>query len=133
MSFLVMNIILAFSLVSFIYVVFSFTGFVFTVELFLLLIILVLLTLGMYNILRERRWGWTTITVVLIIMIIDIALIFLASKTITRPFAIAFLFAFIGFIVAFLNISADLKPSDRPYIEENYEKTGKYYESEKKN
>ena len=132
MSFLVMNIILAFALVSFIYVVFSFTGFAFTVEFFLLLVILLLLAIGMYNILRERRWGWTTITIVLIIMIIDISIIFLASHTISKSFATAFLFAFLGFIVAFLNIKGDLSTPERDDIDEKYEKLGKYYESSEK-
>jgi len=132
MSFLVMSIILAFALVSFVYVVFSFTGLVFTIEFFLLLTVILLMSLGMYNILRERRWGWTTLTVVSIILIINIALIFLASRTISRPFAVSFLFAFLGFIIAFLNIKGDLSPVTKAEISEKFEKSGKYYENSEK-
>ena len=129
LSFLIMNLLLAFSVVSFIYVVFSFTGFVFTVEMFVLLIVILMLTLGMYNILRERRWGWTIITVMLILMIINIAMIFLATRTISRPFAIAFLFSFVGFIIAFFNIKGDLSSTDKPEIDAKYVKTAEYYDN----
>src|SRR3989344_7991507 len=127
LSFFAMLFILLFAVIGFILVVFSLVGAFFVFQLAVLLCFMFFLAFGMFFVYSGNNSGWGIVEVVLLLTLMDITLIFFSTKRFGSPEAFAFVFAFIGLIVA---LAASL-PARRKKEEEtsHYDKQQYYYQN----
>ncbi|MBI2660345.1 hypothetical protein HYX07_04245 [Candidatus Woesearchaeota archaeon] len=123
-SFLAMIFILLFAVIGFILVVFDLHRFAFVLELMLLLAFIFILAFAMFAVYHGRKWGWTMLAAVLMLLLVDLFFIFLLTGIFETPHITALFFSAVGILLALFNLG----PS-RSYriIEEEYEKTKDYY------
>ena len=69
------DVLLIFSTIGFIFVVFDLTQFAFAFELVVLLVFICLFAFGMYNAYHGRRSGWILIAALLLAVIIDVVFV----------------------------------------------------------
>ncbi len=97
--FFVMNFILLFVIVSLILVLFDLHRYLFVFELVMLLIFIFLLAFGMFAAYHSKKWGWTIIGAVLILLLLDIFLIFLLTKTFETAHMASVIFSVAGLLI----------------------------------
>src|SRR3989338_10380664 len=124
LSFFAMLFILLFAVIGFILVVFSLVGAFFVFQLAVLLCFMFFLTFGMFFVYSGNNSGWGIVGVVLLLTLMDITLIFFSTKRFGSPEAFAFVFAFIGLIVA---LASSLPAWRRKEEETNHYDKQQYY------
>ena len=104
MSFLAMDLILLFAIVSLIIIVFDLSGLLFVFELTLLLIFILLSAFAMLAIHKNEKRGWTTLGATLVLFILDVFFIILLTGLFGTAQTIAIVFSFIGLLIVFINL-----------------------------
>ena len=150
-SLFLMDILLVFSTIGFIFVVFDLTQFAFAFELVVLLVFISLFAFGMFNAYHERRSGWILIAAMLLAVIIDVVFIAAVSTNLGLSHIFTLFFSVMALAIALINLRGEHpkeekiehvsgpyynKSSAEPEKKENPKKTfepGKYVASKKAN
>lgn len=123
-SFFITNLSLLFAVIGFIFVVFDLHRFAFVSELMLLLIFVFLLAFSMSAIYRNKKWGWTILGAVLVLLLINAVFIALLTKIFETAHMTIIFFSVVGLVVTLFNLKESMEESDNIKTEEQYEKTG---------
>ncbi|MBI2657367.1 hypothetical protein HYX08_01585 [Candidatus Woesearchaeota archaeon] len=125
-SFFAMSFVLLFVLVSLIFAVFDLHRFAFVFELGILLVLLTLAALSMLAIYHGRLWGWTIMSALLILILVNLLFIYLITGAFGTSHLTALVFSLIGLGVSLFNLREPQNEQDGMEIEE-YEKAKDYY------
>lgn len=125
LSFLVMDIVLLFAAIGYIFVVFELSGPIFIVHLALIIIFLLFLVVGMTAVHGNKTWGWSLIGAVLILLLLDILFVSFLTRKFNTEHIVAIIFSFVGLVIAALNIRISGKSESE--IKDDYLKVDKYY------
>ena len=106
-SLLLMNVLLTFSMIGFIFVVFGLTQFAFAFELLVLLVFISLFSFGMYNAYHGRRAGWVLIAAMLLTVIADVIFIAGASSTLRISHVSTLFFSVLALAIALINLNGN--------------------------
>ena len=125
-SFFAMSFTLLFVLVSLIFVVFDLHRFAFVLELGILLVLLALAAFAMLVIYYNRLWGWTIMSALLILILIDLLFIYLLAGIFDTAHLTAAVFSLTGLGISLLNLREPEKEQEGKELEE-HEKAKDYY------
>ena len=125
-SFFAMNFILLFIVVSFILMIFDLHRFAFVFELGIALVLFFFLAFSMFAAYHDRKWGWTILGAILILLMIDTLFISFAAKTFDTENITIIFFSVIGVLIAMFSLRGAARETDANKIED-YEKTKDYY------
>lgn len=123
-SFFIINIILLFVVTSFILIVFDLHRFAFVFELGILLSFIFFLTFGIFIVYHNKKWGWTLIGAILVLILLNTFFIFLITKTFDTAYITIIFFSVIGLVIALLNLR---ETGERLAESEIEEKAADYY------
>ncbi|MBI4452158.1 hypothetical protein HY637_01895 [Candidatus Woesearchaeota archaeon] len=124
-SFFAMLFILLFTAIGFILIVFGLKGITFVFELGLLLAFMFFLAFAMFLVYTDKSASWGVIAAVLMLLLFDISVIFLITRSFGWEYIITTIFALAGLIVALINIVSI--PRTEPSVESHYDKQQYYY------
>lgn len=124
-NFFLMDVILLIVLIGFIQIVFELKRFAFIIELMLLLVFLLALSVAMYVVYHNKKWGWTILGAVLILLVLNTFLIFLLTGIFDAYYIITVVFSAAGFVLILINLAATEEAE--PESSERDEKTRSYY------
>jgi len=124
-NFFSMNLIMLFVVLSFIFIVFGLHRLAFVFELMLLLIFMFLFALSIFLTYHNKQFGWTVFGAALVVMIINLLLIFLLTKTFKTWNAVALFLSIAGLVLTFVNFKKSTKKSESE--EKIKEKEKSYY------
>ena len=127
-NFIVMDFILLFVAVGFIFAVFDLSGPTFVFQLVVMLLFLLLMVISMAGIYHGSSRGWAALGAILILTIVDIFFIFLILNSFRTSHLITIFFSILGLIVVLLSFQ---KEREEIYEDEGYydrqEKESSYY------
>ena len=123
-SFLLMNLILFFTVMGFILVVFSLNSLEFGLEFVGLLAFMFLFAFGMFFAYHGKKFGWTMIAVTLFVLLLDTVLLMAFSRSFGVNHIITVFFSLAGLAVAFLNLRAEYDELEVP----DFSKPEHYYD-----
>ena len=106
-SFLLMNIVLLIMFIGLTFIVFDLHRFFFVAELVALGVFLLATLIGMTAVYNDKSWGWVWLSIVSVLVLIDLLLIFLVSKTKSFALTPTVVTAIIGFIVSLISTGED--------------------------
>lgn len=126
LSFFAMSFILLFVLVSLIFAVFDLHRFAFVFELGILLVLLALFAFAMLAVYSNRLWGWTLMSALLILVLINLLFIYLITGTFETAHLTAVVFSIAALAISLLSLREPRNGHEGKEIEE-YEKAKDYY------
>jgi len=124
-SFFVMLFILLFTVIGFIFIVFGLKGTAFVFELGLLLAFMFFLAFAMFLIYTDKFASWGIIGAVLMLLLFDVFIIFLLTRSFGLDYVFTTMFALAGIIVALVNIL--MAPKKESNVTSHYDKKQYYY------
>ena len=126
-SFIVMDVVLLFAVISFILVVFGLHGIAFVLELMLLLIFMFLLAFSMFFVYHDKQWGWTIAGAVLMVLLIDVIFVSFVANSFATENITAILFSVMGILIALYSLKTGPKEETIEDDGENYYGKGRDY------
>jgi predicted membrane protein len=124
-SFIVMNFILLFALIGFIFVIFDLRGVAFVFELGILFTFLILLTFGMFFLYHEKLGSWGIIGSVLLLLLFDVFIVFLYTRNFSLAYIVTILASLAGLIIAVGNVVMSAPKENNQAV--THEKSKYYY------
>ena len=123
-NFFAMDFLLLFALLGLILIIFDLKGLGFVIELIILLSFIFLSTLGMILVYKNKEVGWTIISTVIVLMLIDTFFIFIFTNKFGTAHATSVLFSFIGLGISIYSL---VTHEPEKNLEKEYEKAQAYY------
>ena len=112
LSFLLMNIILFFTMIGFTLVVFELSSLEFVLEFVGLLAFMFLFAFGMFFAYNNKRFGWTMIAVTLFVVLLDTILIMAFARSFGVRHIITVFFSLAGLALSFFSLRTDNEEDD---------------------
>ena len=103
-SFFLMDIVLLFVVIGFIFVVFDLRGLSFIFELGVLLSFMFFLTFAMFFVYHQRKGSWGIIGAVLVLLLFDVFIIFLLTRRMGISYVMTVIFAILGLVLVLYNV-----------------------------
>lgn len=123
-SFFIMLVVLLFAGISFVFAVFELKGLTFIFELGALLAFVFLLTFGMFLVYHSKSKSWGIIAAVLILLLFDVLVIFLFTRSFSMASASTVIFALAGLLVALVNAAMSMREAE---VKPETDDKSKYY------
>lgn len=103
-SFIVMDIILAIVFIGLILLIFELHRFFLIGEVIILAILVIISFVSLIAVFNGIKWGWAILSLSFAIILIDLLIIYFATRTIGTTFFITMVLTAIGFILSVINI-----------------------------
>ena len=124
-SYFILNILLLFSGIAFIFVVFGLYGLGFVLEFMALLIFLFSASFGMLSAYQNKTWGWMIVAATLVVLLLDTLLVVLLQGSFKTPHIVVIIASVIGIIISVFNVISTMPIPDQKSIDKKI-----YYEQQ---
>ena len=125
-SFFAMIFAMLFVVIGFILIVFGIHRFAFVFELGILLMLIFLIAFALLVIYHNKKWGWTILSAVLILLLVDVFFIYLLTGIFDTAYLTTVVFSVIGLGISLISLREPKQKQGGSEIGE-YEKAKDYY------